>query len=140
MAREPRHRSGADGPQSGARNLKTTDSYATQLGGLLPAEITGVYIAVRGLFEGVEPPDDRYVFLLAVVLGAISYFILPQLVKINLISQRLLYIASFFVWVVAIEITRVTALFGEGLKPLIIGLCLIWTFAVPYLFKSLVRK
>ncbi|MFN3657471.1 MAG: hypothetical protein ACK4UO_09490 [Pseudolabrys sp.] len=140
MAREPRHRRGAGSPQPGERDVKTTDSYATQLGGLLPAEITGVYIAVRGLFEGVEPPEDRFVFLLAGVLGVLSYFILPQLVKINLVSQRLLYIASFFVWVVAIEITRVTALFGEGLKPVIIGLCLIWTFAVPYLFKSLAQK
>jgi hypothetical protein len=122
------------------RNVAKSDSYATQLGGLLPAEITGVYIAVRGLFEGVPPPEDRYVFILALILGIVSYFILPQLIKITLVSQRILYVLSFFVWVAAIEISRVTLLLGDGLKPVIIGLCLIWTFAVPYLFKGIAKK
>lgn len=120
-------------------NIKVGDTYTTQLRGILPAELTGVYIAVRGLFEGIKPPTDRWVFLLAFVLGIVSYFILPQLTKVTSVSQRILYVLSFFVWVVTIEIARVTLLVGPSAKPVIIGFCLIWTFAVPYLFMRVAK-
>lgn len=130
--------------------------YQQDIAHLLPAELTAIYIAVKGLIpsQGNNFYESMTWFSIlvgtAIVLAILFYFIMPQIISISGRSQRILYCVTFIVWTMATEADHLSVILDlqgpqylknelapQIVKTLINLFAAIWSFGVPYLFRRI---
>lgn len=119
------------------RDIKAQDNYLTKLNALLPSEVTALYLFLRTL-EGDNRDLDIYLFGFAGIIGALLYFVAPQLLRVTDPITRVLYVLTFYLWVASIDISALV--FHSNFPPLsfiVTGFTAIWTFGLPFIFDSL---
>lgn len=119
------------------RDIGRNDNYFTKLSALLPGEVTGLYLFIRSLAQN-DRALDWYLAGFAVLIAIIFYLVAPQLLKITDQAARLLYVATFLLWVCSIEIAIIEH--RTNWPPVTFTLpafIAIWTFAVPFIFDKL---
>lgn len=124
------------------RDAKSTDSYTDRLGKILPSELTATYFLLRTL-AGTDASLTIYLVVLALVLGAVFYFIAPKLINMVTPRNRALYCITFLFWALAIDPERIALDViappisqVDALVFLASGLAAIWSFAVPFLMDE----
>ena len=125
--------------------------YQADIAHLLPAEITAFYISVKGIipFDGPDKVlNNEYLvmsFVFGILLIAFFYVIMPYMLQISGRLQRILYLATFLVWLLSIDIDHIVAMLqifaptGNGpiLARIVINLSVaVWSFSVPFLFRA----
>lgn len=93
-------------------------SYATDIAHLLPAELTAFYIGAKGIIPPISTGNNgalnSYLFLIligfAIVITLVFFFIMPSMLRVAGLSQRVLYCVTFLVWFAGIEIDRLASL------------------------------
>jgi hypothetical protein len=96
----------ADKPVS-SREIKTDDDYVSRLLKLLPAEITGAYLAVRTICGPENNENDAYIGVFALVILIISPFFMKYVLKMRNNVQNAFMFFTYIVWVANIEIARI---------------------------------
>jgi hypothetical protein len=92
-------------PEEKTNNGASSTSTLTQL---IPAQITGLYIAIHTAAASTHQFD----FLLPYIVVGIAimfYFGAPRLLGITTWQTRILYCATFFVWAVNFEVQKIAA-------------------------------
>lgn len=119
------------------RDIKPQDNYLTKLNTLLPSEVTALYLFLRTI-EQDNRDLDPYLFGFAGAIGVLLYFLSPQLLRVSDPVSRLLYVATFYLWVASIDIS--TIVYHANWPPIsfiITGVTAVWTFALPYIFDAI---
>ena len=123
-----------------SRDIQPNDSYGDRLHKLLPAELTAVYLAVRGQAGG-DPDLFKYIFVFTAVIATVFYFGMPRIIGVVGPLSRLLYCGTFVVWIVSLD----SAMFYEafqfpaGQEKYVVyvasATAIVWSFAMPLLAK-----
>ncbi len=120
--------------------VKENDASIDRLSKLLPAEVTGLYVTVKGLYASSTATDGDVILVAATVLIAIAgIFFLYKAKHINNFIHLAIYTTSFFIWVLTIESGEIDfKMFGStGNFPLTMSiLSVIVAFIVPLIIPS----
>jgi hypothetical protein len=142
--------------QTPSRDVKESDDYATRLLKLLPAEITGAYLAIRLVSRPETNDNDGTIAIFAIVILLISPFFMYYVLKMNQIRQIIFLMFTYVVWIVNFEIARInghsdllkswSASAGEIVETLVIwliapesikGIAIIWLLLLaPFVFAK----
>ncbi len=90
-----------------SRDIKSTDDYTSRLLKLLPAEITGAYLAIRLVAPTETSSGDLPIAIFAVLILAISPWFMWGVLGMRHLKQIVFLMFSFVVWVANIEIARI---------------------------------
>ena len=114
----------ADAPiANSSREIKPGDDFTTRLLKLLPAEITGAYIAIRTICGPESHSNDLYIGSFALIILAISPFFMRWALKMRNGIQITFLVFTYIVWVTNIEIERIGQHeqqfheFGDSISP-----------------------
>jgi hypothetical protein len=88
------------------RDIKRSDDYVARLLKLLPAEITGAYLAIRTILEPERHDNDSFIFVFSIIILAIAPFYMYFLLKMRNGLQIVFLMFSYVVWVANVEIER----------------------------------
>jgi hypothetical protein len=91
-----------------SRDIKPEDDFVSRLLKLLPAEITGAYIAVRTICGPEGHENDIYIGVFAVIILVISPLFMRYALKMQNCVQNAFLFFTYIVWVANIEIERIT--------------------------------
>lgn len=148
----------ADKPVS-SREIKADDDYVSRLLKLLPAEITGAYLAVRTICGPENNANDTYIGLFALLILIISPFFMRYVLQLRNNVQNAFMFFTYIVWVANIEIARIALheqqfrAFANGLSPwfgdfvqfilaatFIKGMTVIWAVLLsPFVFSGIAK-
>jgi hypothetical protein len=130
------------------RDIKPTDPFSDKLLKLLPAEVTGAYLAIRSVVElatqervsGQERLPAYVLFGVIIFLTIATPIFLQLMDLITKNSQRIFIASSFFIWSINIEYLRIVEISpAQAVAKLVIPILLIlWAaLALPvYLFRA----
>jgi hypothetical protein len=90
-----------------SRDIKADDDYVSRLLKLLPAEITGAYLAVRTICGPENNDNDTYIGVFALLILIISPFFMKYVLKMSNTVQNAFLFFTYIVWVANIEIARI---------------------------------
>ncbi len=90
-----------------SRDIKADDDYVSRLLKLLPAEITGAYLAVRTICGPENNENDTYIGVFALAILIISPFFMRYVLKMSNNVQNAFLFFTYIVWVANIEIARI---------------------------------
>jgi hypothetical protein len=96
-----------------SRDIKTSDDYATRLLKLLPAEITGAYLAIRLVLQPETNDSNQYIAAFAAAIFVISPFFMYFVLKMRQIPQIIFLVFTYVVWISNFEINRITTARGQ---------------------------
>jgi len=127
------------GSEATGRNLKppasltTYDTYYSRLVKLIPSEIIALYLALDGIVSAMKQKE----ILLWVVFGISvtgAWFYLGRLANVKKVTQRLLTVLAFAIWVYVFGGPFVQlSWYDPGYGKLLL---VVYTFFVPMLFKG----
>jgi len=113
---------------------------------LLPVEVTGAYITLRGVFSNSKLPTFEDLYLLALftlALAIAAFFVLAtRAFGVTSILHRFFYCGCFVLWAIGIEINTIAYLYENYpvLPKIISATIIIVSFAVPFYLTPLVAK
>ncbi|MCK1385760.1 hypothetical protein [Bradyrhizobium sp. 21] len=129
-----------------SREIKKTDNNLDRLYKLLPAEITGAYIAIRTLITPENNSQDGFLLFFAIVILVIAPFFYYRVLGVRNLLQVVFLTFSYVVWAANIDIVKIVALKdttdSAALKfifdpTFIKGILVIWVMLlVPAVLKS----
>ena len=90
-----------------SRDIQPDDSYGDRLHKLLPAELTAVYLAVRGQAGG-DPDLFKSILIFTVVIAIIFYFAMPKIIGVTGVFARLIYCFTFLIWIASLDSDHLT--------------------------------
>ena len=142
-----------------SREIKPGDDSTTRLLKLLPAEITGAYIAVRTICGPENHTNDVYIGSFAFIILIISPVFMRWALKMRNGIQIAFLVFTYVVWVANIEIERISQHeqqfrdFGDNIAPwvgsfvhfilaaaFIKGMTVIWAILLsPLVFSDIAR-
>jgi hypothetical protein len=97
------------------RQVKKSDDYLDRLYKLLPAEITGAYIAVRTQISVETTEDDKYLFFFGLMILLLAPFFYWKILGITNWLQNAFLSFSFVVWAANIDAQRIFTARGTEL-------------------------
>jgi hypothetical protein len=92
---------------SSSRDVKSTDDYTSRLLKLLPAEITGAYLAIRLVVPSETSQGDGAIAVFAILILLISPWFMWRVLQMRQTKQIVFLMFSYIVWVANIEISRI---------------------------------
>lgn len=92
-----------------SREIKPNDEYLDRLYKLLPAEVTGAYIAIRTLIDPITNENDKYLFFFAGVILLLAPFVYYWVLKISDWVQVAFLTFSYVVWAANIDVVKIIA-------------------------------
>ncbi len=112
------------------------DSYLDQLFKIIPAEITGAYVAASAFLIGPNPESETLMLAgFAVFLTFLVPFYLRKLQGVHNRAQLIVSTISFPIWAASTSIVLIASYIGVWSK--ILGLVLIgWVLVTPLLIPS----
>jgi hypothetical protein len=99
----------APGGGAMSREIKPNDEYLDRLYKLLPAEVTGAYIAIRTLIDPITNENDKYLFFFGGVILVLAPFVYYWVLKISDWVQVAFLTFSFVVWAANIDVVKIIA-------------------------------
>ncbi|WP_152535747.1 hypothetical protein [Bradyrhizobium sp. Ai1a-2] len=90
-----------------SRDIKPSDDYVTRLMKLLPAEITGAYLAIRLVSSPESNSHDKWIALFAAIIFCIAPFFMYFVLKMRQTKQIIFLTLSYVVWISNFEIDRI---------------------------------
>ena len=142
-----------------SREIKADDDYVSRLLKLLPAEITGAYLAVRTICGPENNENDTYIGVFALLILIISPFFMRFVLNMRNNVQNAFMFFTYIVWVANIEIARIAVheqqfhALGDRLSPqigdfvhfilaatFIKGMTVIWAVLLsPFVFSGIAK-
>jgi hypothetical protein len=98
-----------------SRDLKASDDYATRLLKLLPAEITGAYLAIRLISQPESNESDGSIAIFAMLILLISPFFMYFVLKMRQVRHIVFLMFTYVVWISNFEIARIIV-HGDQIK------------------------
>lgn len=92
-----------------SREIKPDDEYLDRLYKLLPAEVTGAYIAIRTLIDPTTNDNDKYLFFFGGVILVLAPFVYYWVLKISDWVQVAFLTFSYVVWAANIDVLKIVA-------------------------------
>src|ERR1043165_9102292 len=92
-----------------SREIKSNDEYLDRLYKLLPAEVTGAYIAIRTLIDPTTNDNDKYLFFFGGVILVLAPFVYYWVLKISDWVQVAFLTFSYVVWAANIDVLKIVA-------------------------------
>ncbi len=92
-----------------SREVDPGDKYLDRLYKLLPAEVTGAYIAIRTLIDPTTNNNDNYLLFFATVIFVLSPFLYYWALDIKNLPQVVFLTFSYVVWAANIDIVKIVA-------------------------------
>lgn len=113
-----------------SRDVKSSDDYTSRLLKLLPAEITGAYLAIRLVVPSETSQGDGAIAVFAILILLISPWFMWRVLQMRHTKQILFLMFSYIVWVANIEISRISD-HADAIKNAALNLPLLGHFAGP---------
>jgi drug/metabolite transporter superfamily protein YnfA len=120
--------------------ISNDSSPADRLMRLLPTEVTGLYITVRGVVESSALAAAPKILVATAI--TVSLVAIPYLVKVQKVTNAYhiaIYVATFLVWAATLDAIMIDDEWAHtgGVFPVTLcGLAFIWTFAIPLALPS----
>jgi len=96
-----------------ARDTEPTDGYTDRILKLLPAELTGAYLAVRTIIGPDTGDKDFYILIFGLILLVIAPFFLFSVLGVRKFINIVFLTVSFFIWCLNIDVQKLTEHNGE---------------------------
>lgn len=112
------------------RTITSSSNYLEKLVKLIPAEIIGAYLAIQNLVLNETEVRDAVLWISIAILFLLIPFYLKRTQSIRSLSQILVTMISFLVWVYAIG---GIILFPDQPPVIATAVLILWTAAIPVL-------
>lgn len=118
------------------RNITSENGYYDRMTKLIPGEVVGAYIAVKGILDGQSDVTNTSYYGVIFVMGMVivpGYLIFTLNVRSRV--QILATIATFFIWSISLGGQHVTSI--EWYQPYWGSIAIIlWTLVIPFLVRA----